>query len=144
MPRGGTLAVISNVELEEPVRSWHRAWRKILKDAKLHYRWHDLRHTFVTRLAENPNVSEETIRALAGHVSKEMLSRYSHIRVKAKREAITALERDRIENCTGGGTKVGTVLTERERPESQVAENTWQPRRDSNPDTLLQRQMSYR
>jgi integrase len=144
MLTGGKLAVICNVQLSEPVRSWYRAWRKVLKNANLHYRWHDLRHTFITRLAENPKVSEETIRALAGHVSREMLQRYSHIRVKAKREAITALERDCIENSAGGGTKMGTVLTERERPESQVAENTWQPRRDSNPDTLLQRQMSYR
>jgi integrase len=142
MLRGGTLAVISDVELSKPVRSWYRAWRKVLRDAKLYYRWHDLRHSFVTRLAENPNVSEETIRALAGHVSKEMLSRYSHIRVKAKREAITALERDRIENSAGGGTKVGTILTEREGAESQVTENIWLPPRDSNPDNLLQRQVS--
>ena len=142
MLRGGTLAVICNVELSEPVRSWQRAWRKVLKDAKLHYRWHDLRHTFVTRLAENPNVSEETIRALAGHVSKEMLQRYSHIRVKAKREAITALERDRSQNSAGGGTKVGTISTQREEAESQVAERIWLPPRDSNPDNLLQRQVS--
>jgi hypothetical protein len=41
-------------------------------------------------------VSEETIRALAGHVSKRMLERYSHnIRVQAKQAAIAALERDR-------------------------------------------------
>jgi integrase len=146
MLRGGTLAVICNVELSEPVRSWQRAWRKVLKDAKseikMHYRWHDLRHTFVTRLAENPNVSEETIRALAGHVSKEMLSRYSHIRVKAKREAITALERDRSQNSPGGGTKVGTISAYVDDVESQVAENIWLPPRDSNPDNLLQRQVS--
>ena len=142
MLKGGTLAIVCSVELSEPVRYWQRAWRKVLKDAKVHYRWHDLRHTFVTRLAENPNVSEETIRALAGHVSKEMLSRYSHIRVKAKREAITALERDRIENSAGGGTKVGTILTRGEEAESQVDEKIWLPPRDSNPDSLLQRQVS--
>jgi integrase len=58
---------------------------------EIKYRWHDLRHTFVTRLAENPNVSEQTIRALAGHVSKQMLERYSHIRTQAKQDAIAAL-----------------------------------------------------
>jgi integrase len=52
------------------------------------YRWHDLRHTFVSRLAESPHISEETIRALAGHVSQSMLTRYSHIRTQAKRLAI--------------------------------------------------------
>jgi integrase len=72
MLKGGKLAVICEVQLSRPVQSWQRAWRKVLKDAKavlkdekLHYRWHDLRHTFVTRLAENPKVSEETIRSLA-------------------------------------------------------------------------------
>jgi hypothetical protein len=52
---------------------------------------------------------EETIDFLACHVSKEMLQRYSHIRVKAKREAVTALERDRTQNSAGGSTKVVTV-----------------------------------
>lgn len=59
----------------------------------MQYRWHDLRHSFITRLLEDPNVSEETIRALAGHVSKKMLERYSHIRIQAKQAAIAALER---------------------------------------------------
>jgi hypothetical protein len=39
-----------------------------------------LLRAFVSRLAENPAVSEQTIMALAGHVSKSMLARYSHIR----------------------------------------------------------------
>ena len=82
--------------------------------SKLTYRWHDLRHTFITRPAENPRVSEQTIRSLAGHVSAQMLQRYSHIRVQAKRDAINALERDRIGNSAGGGTKVGTISSERE------------------------------
>jgi DeoR/GlpR family transcriptional regulator of sugar metabolism len=53
-----------------------------------------LRHTFVSRLAENAAVSEETIRSLAGHVSKQMLQRYSHIRTHAKQAAIAAMEQD--------------------------------------------------
>jgi hypothetical protein len=36
-----------------------------------------------------------------------------------------------------------TVSGGREYAGSQVAEKIWQPPRDSNPDTLLQRQMSY-
>jgi integrase len=96
-----------SVALNEPIGEWKKAWKialdkagkvgcetpEDLKTAKpLKYRWHDCRHTFVTRLAENPNVSEETIRALAGHVSKKMLERYSHIRAAAKQAAIRALE----------------------------------------------------
>lgn len=58
-------------------------------------RWHDLRHTFITRLAENPTVTEQTIRSLAGHVSKAMLDRYSHVRNRAQEQAIQALEGER-------------------------------------------------
>jgi integrase len=56
-----------------------------------------MRHTFISRLAENPNVSEQTIKALAGHVSRQMLERYSHIRSQAKQAAIQALEEPYIE-----------------------------------------------
>lgn len=45
----------------------------------------------MSRLAENPAISEQTIRALAGHVSKQMLQRCSHIRNHAKVAAIVAL-----------------------------------------------------
>jgi hypothetical protein len=37
-------------------------------------------------------VSEQTIKALAGHVSRQMLERYSHVRSEAKQAAIRALE----------------------------------------------------
>jgi hypothetical protein len=37
-------------------------------------------------------MSDQTIMALAGRVSKAMLARYSHIRLAAKRAAIDALE----------------------------------------------------
>jgi hypothetical protein len=70
---------------------WKKAWSGACEKAGLKYRWHDLRHTFVTRIAENPMLSEETIKALAGHVSTKMLERYSHIRVAAKQTAIEGL-----------------------------------------------------
>lgn len=81
---------------DEPIGEWKTAWRRALKHANVKARWHDLRHTLISRLAENPNVSEETIRAIAGHVAPAMLRRYSHIRASAKREAIKSLENDRF------------------------------------------------
>ena len=57
-------------------------------------RWHDNRHTLITELAES-GVGDETIMSLAGHVSRQMLSRYSHIRMQAKRDALDALMRRR-------------------------------------------------
>ena len=62
----------------------------------MRYRPHDMRHTFISRLAENPTVSEQTIKALAGHVSRQMLERYSHIRSQAKQDAIQALDEQAI------------------------------------------------
>ena len=80
------------IDPSRPVGSWKKAWRDVLKSAGLHYRWHDCRHTFVSRLAESPAISEQTIMTLAGHVSKSMLARYSHIRSAAKQAAIATLE----------------------------------------------------
>jgi integrase len=86
-------AFFYDVDLSQPAGEWKKAWKVACRSTGVSYRWHDCRHSFVTRLAENPNVSEETIKALAGHVSKRMLERYSHIRTQAKVAAIAALER---------------------------------------------------
>ena len=50
-------------------------------------RWHDNRHTLVTELAE-AGAGDEVIMSIAGHVSRAMLSRYSHVRMEAKRRAL--------------------------------------------------------
>ena len=85
------------VDLARPmgIHSYKRAFDTARRVAGVACRFYDARHTFVTRLAENPNVSEETIRQLAGHVNPRMLSRDAHIRVGAKRAAIRCLESGR-------------------------------------------------
>lgn len=88
----GRKPYLYDVDLDRPMGEWKSAWNAARAAAKVTYRWHDCRHTFISRLAENPNVSEQTITALAGHVSKRMLERYSHIRAQAKRDAIESLE----------------------------------------------------
>ena len=72
------------------MNSWKVAWRGALKRAGVKCRFHDLRHTFISRLAES-QASDSTIMALAGHVSREMMERYSHIRTAAKRKAVDSL-----------------------------------------------------
>jgi integrase len=67
------------------------AWRSLTKAADLKgLRFHDLNHQCVTELAENA-APEETIMALAGHVSRRMLEHYSHIRMESKRKALQML-----------------------------------------------------
>ena len=46
-------------------------------------------HT-ITKLAES-GAGDETIMAIAGHVSRSMLRRYAHIRTEAKRRALEAI-----------------------------------------------------
>ena len=51
---------------------------------------YDFRHAAITKLAES-GAGDETIMAIAGHVSRAMLSRYAHIRTEAKRLALEAI-----------------------------------------------------
>jgi hypothetical protein len=52
---------------------------------------YDLRHHALTKLLEDPETSEETVEAIAGHISHKMKKRYSHIRIEARREAVNGL-----------------------------------------------------
>jgi integrase len=73
------------------LKSWRTAWRTLTKKADLSgFRFHDLRHCAITQLAEN-GTSDSTIMAIAGHVSRRMLERYSHVRMEAKRTAMETL-----------------------------------------------------
>jgi hypothetical protein len=63
------------------------AWIKVRQKAEVKGRWHDNRHTLVTELAES-GAGDEVIMGIAGHVSRAMLSRYSHVRMEAKRRAL--------------------------------------------------------
>ena len=68
------------------------AWKKLIAEAKLPgFRMYDLRHHAITALLENPEVSEETVEDIAGHVSRRMKKRYSHIRMESKRAAVSAI-----------------------------------------------------
>jgi integrase len=85
-------------ELPMSMSSYKCAFETARKKAGVECRFYDARHTFITRLSENPTVSEETIRQLAGRVSPKMLARYAHIRVEARRAAIATLERSVVTN----------------------------------------------
>jgi integrase len=73
-----------------PQTTLKTAWRNVKTNAKVSGRFHDTRHTLITELAE-PATGDEVIRDIAGHVSPAMLRDYSHIRMKAKREALEGL-----------------------------------------------------
>jgi len=76
-----------------PATSWRSAWESLREKAGLPgLRFHDLRHHCITRLAES-GTPDHVIMSIAGHVSRDMLEHYSHIRMEAKRAAVAALDR---------------------------------------------------
>ena len=79
-----------------PMSSWRRGWEEAREAAGLpNLRMYDLRHNSITKFLEDENISERTVTELAGHVSRQMLERYSHIRMSTKKQAVDALARGR-------------------------------------------------
>ena len=70
----------------------------------------DLRHQAITELAET-GASDATMMALAGHMTREMMEHYSHVRMAAKRDA--------LEKLSGGLMKV-KVVTKQEKPVAEA------------------------
>jgi integrase len=91
-----------------PQRTLKTAWRSAREKANVEGRFHDNRHTFVTDLAES-GAGDEVIRDMAGHVSRDMLKHYSHIRMLAKRKAVEALAKKRPQPSANGSNSEGVV-----------------------------------
>jgi integrase len=80
------------IDPTKAMKGWRTAWRHLTTKAGLKgLRLHDLRHQAIKELC-GAGLSDMTIMGIAGHVSKEMLAHYSHIRLQAKRRAVEALE----------------------------------------------------
>ena len=81
-----------------PQKSWRSAWRSLRKAAGIPaLRFHDLRHHAITELAES-QASDATIMAIAGHVSRQMLEHYSHVRLDLKRKALDGIATRRADS----------------------------------------------
>jgi integrase len=101
---------VKPTDATRPTTTVKTAWEAVRKAAGVACRFHDLRHTTLTKLAE-AGVPESTMLALAGHMSRAMLERYSHIRLKAKREAVDTLKlADRGQSHVKESTKVRPSL----------------------------------
>jgi integrase len=76
-----------------PIHRIKTAWKAAIRRAGIRYsRFHDLRHTFNTRLME-AGVLQDVRKALMGHSSgDEVNSLYTHVELPVKREAIRKLE----------------------------------------------------
>lgn len=71
-------------------KSW---WQSALQRAKIrNFRWHDLRHTFCSRLAQN-GASLKLLQEAAGHQTIQMAARYAHLSPSNVRTAVDCLSR---------------------------------------------------
>ena len=97
----------------KPIKKWDTAWRAARKTAGLPgLRFHDLRHTYITELAE-AGTPDQVIKSLVGHVSQQMLEHYTHIRMQAKRDAVDLVSQRRLEqDATATGEPHDTVTVQ--------------------------------
>jgi integrase len=91
------------IDSSRPAKGWRSAWRSLRHKAARNdegeviypnlegLRFHDLRHTAVTVMAE-AGLPDAVIMAQVGHISPEMLKHYSHVRRQALNAAAAALE----------------------------------------------------
>lgn len=71
-----------------PMDNVNKAWGAVLKAAGIStFRWHDLRHTFASKLAMK-GVPLNTIRDLLGHADLKMTLRYAHLAPDSKAAAV--------------------------------------------------------
>nr|AXL06090.1 hypothetical protein COB46_07915 [uncultured bacterium] len=76
----------------KPIIDPRTAWAEAVSDAGLEdFHFHDLRHTFATRLGD-AGASAFDIAALLGHSSINMTARHTHATEAGKRRAIAALD----------------------------------------------------
>jgi integrase len=75
------------VDSTQVAAKWDTAWRALRDAGGLPaLRFHDLRHTVVTRLVE-AGEPDHVVESIMGHLSRRMLEHYSHIRLAAKEAA---------------------------------------------------------
>jgi len=83
-----------DVDPTKPIGSWKTGWKNARKEADVKCRFHDLRHSAVTRLLE-AGVSFPIVASLLGwspSTTTKMAKRYGHIGSAAHREAVASLD----------------------------------------------------
>jgi integrase len=101
----GSEYVFVNPDTGKPHVEIKRAFSTACRLADIHnLHWHDLRHTFGTRLAE-AGFSEATIAGLMGHADAATTRRYTHATDRVKRAAVEAVRVSRDRVCHKSATK---------------------------------------
>jgi integrase len=101
--RNGSEYVCGGSETREG-RDWERWFEECITEAKIaDFRWHDLRHTFASRLAM-AGVSLRTLAELLGHKTLAMVMRYAHLAPAHLRDAVERIAGTPTDTTTDTGT----------------------------------------
>ncbi len=119
---------------------WKVAWESARKSAKISCRFHYLRQTFISRLAES-QASDSTVKALAGHVSRAMMERYSYIRMEAKR--LAGDERSGTDFEPRMAQKWAQFVVSENTEEANLLKRSGEPRRTRTSNPLIKSQLLY-
>ena len=93
----------------KPYGSVRTAFYRAVRKAGIgHLRFHDLRHTFATRLAEVTNLP--SVQAILGHRDIKTTMRYAHATREQMSMGVELLERERLRHNSG------TIAKESEGP----------------------------
>jgi len=147
---------------------WRKGGYRELQDPyyarfrEIDLRWHDLRHEYASRLVER-GVPLSRVRDLLGHASITTAERYDNQTIQSLQAAVQRLERGQTFDSSSPRAQISkfqdsfkiasddasdsTENSQAESPFNSLTDNdlgTWLGDRDSNPDNLLQRQVSYR
>ena len=118
-----------------------RGWRPALQAAQIpDFRFHDLRHTFASRLAM-ASVDLYTVQKAGGWKTQAMVQRYAHLSPDHMRAAVERLAQATFGAATG--TKTGTDGTGGNRQDVEVPEKLGAPGRSRTCDPRLRRPMLY-
>jgi integrase len=145
---------------ESGYRELQAVFYQRFREINLH--WHDFRHEYASRLVER-GVPLSQVRDLLGHASITTTERYDNQTIESLQTAVGRLERGQEFDSTSPRAAMtkfhkSFIIASDRAPRSREKERrettpnsfidkdlgTWLGDRDSNPDNLLQRQVSYR
>ena len=91
--------VFANPETGQPFKDVKNAFYSACKRAQIgQLRFHDLRHTFASRLVEN-GVDLITVKELLGHSTVKTTERYTHVNQEQKRKAVESLASKKLQGA---------------------------------------------
>lgn len=85
---------VHSMDATKPINSWKEAWESVKEKTNVLIRFHDLRHTCVTRMLEG-SVPLSVVASILGWspaTTTRMMKRYGHIGQVAQRQAVEVLD----------------------------------------------------